>query len=80
MDRDQLRALQAPLKQRYREDPASALVTLRAELPRRGKLSDKFLSVISGCSCNQFHGFPPKFGCLLETMRCRLKWAWPTLR
>ena len=31
MDRDELRALQAPLKQRYREDPRSALVTLRAE-------------------------------------------------
>jgi hypothetical protein len=27
MDRDQLRALQAPLKQRYREDPESALIT-----------------------------------------------------
>jgi uncharacterized OsmC-like protein len=31
MDRDTLRAAQAPLKERYREDPASALVTLRAE-------------------------------------------------
>jgi len=31
MDRDQLRATQAPLKQRYLTDPASALVTLRAE-------------------------------------------------
>ena len=31
MDRDQLRTLQAPLKQRYLTDPASALVTLRAE-------------------------------------------------
>jgi uncharacterized OsmC-like protein len=31
MDRDELKALQAPLKQRYREDPRSALVTLRAE-------------------------------------------------
>jgi len=30
MDRDQLRAVQAPLKSRYREDPAAALVTLRA--------------------------------------------------
>ena len=30
MDRDQLRALQAPLKQRYRKDPESALITLRA--------------------------------------------------
>ncbi len=31
MDSGQIRALQAPLKERYREDPASALITLRAE-------------------------------------------------
>ena len=31
MDREQLRTTQAPLKQRYLTDPASALVTLRAE-------------------------------------------------
>jgi uncharacterized OsmC-like protein len=31
MDSEQLRALQAPLKQGYLTDPASALVTLRAE-------------------------------------------------
>jgi uncharacterized OsmC-like protein len=31
MDRDQFRALQAPLKQRYIEDPELACVTLRAE-------------------------------------------------
>jgi uncharacterized OsmC-like protein len=31
MDRDQLRAIQAPLKQQYREDPDSALITLRAD-------------------------------------------------
>jgi hypothetical protein len=31
MDREQLRSVQAPLKQRYLADPASALVTLRAE-------------------------------------------------
>lgn len=30
MDGDALRALQAPLKERYRHDPAAALVTLRA--------------------------------------------------
>ncbi len=30
MDRDQLRAAQAPLKERYREEPAAAMVTLRA--------------------------------------------------
>jgi uncharacterized OsmC-like protein len=37
MNRDELRALQAPLKQRYREDPQSALITLRAE----GTLNDR---------------------------------------
>lgn len=31
MDPTELRAQQAPLKQRYREDPSSALVTLKAE-------------------------------------------------
>jgi len=31
MESDQLRALQGPLKERYRRDPSAALVTLRAE-------------------------------------------------
>jgi uncharacterized OsmC-like protein len=31
MNRDELRALQAPLKARYRDEPAAALVTLKAE-------------------------------------------------
>lgn len=31
MDADELRKLQAPLKERYREAPAAALITLRAE-------------------------------------------------
>jgi uncharacterized OsmC-like protein len=31
MDADTLRATQAPLKQRYRDDPASAVITLSAE-------------------------------------------------
>jgi uncharacterized OsmC-like protein len=31
MDRDELQAAQAPLKERYREEPAAALVTLRAD-------------------------------------------------
>ena len=31
MDRDTLKAVQGPLKERYREDPGAALVTLRAE-------------------------------------------------
>lgn len=41
MNRDELRAQQAPLKQRYRDDPAAALVTLKAE----GRLGD-------GLSCS----------------------------
>jgi uncharacterized OsmC-like protein len=36
MNADQLRALQAPLKATYKDNPAAALVTLRA----RGKLDD----------------------------------------
>jgi hypothetical protein len=31
MDGDELRALQRPLKEQYRETPATALVTLHAE-------------------------------------------------
>lgn len=31
MNRDELRALQAPIKQRYRDDPAAARVILKAE-------------------------------------------------
>ena len=41
MNPDDLRALQAPLKARYRETPQSALITLRA----RGRLAD-------GIACN----------------------------
>jgi uncharacterized OsmC-like protein len=36
MDRDELRAIQAPLKQQYRENPEAAVITLRAE----GKLGE----------------------------------------
>ena len=41
MDGDSLRALQAPLKQQYREQPESAIVTLTAEgdLDFRGTLA-----------------------------------------
>jgi uncharacterized OsmC-like protein len=31
MDKAELRAVQAPLKERYREEPAAALITLRAD-------------------------------------------------
>ena len=45
MEQAELRALQAPLKDRYREDPASALVTLRAE----GRLGEEIsCSVATG--------------------------------
>jgi uncharacterized OsmC-like protein len=37
MDRDELRALQSPLKDRYRDEPAAALITLHAE----GRLGDE---------------------------------------
>ena len=40
MDSDDLRALQAPLKDRYREAPEAAMVTLRAE----GRLGDEALT------------------------------------
>ena len=36
MNAEELRALQAPLKERYRAEPATAVVTLRAE----GKLGE----------------------------------------
>ena len=36
MNADELRAMQAPLKERYRAEPSSAVVTLRAE----GKLGE----------------------------------------
>jgi uncharacterized OsmC-like protein len=40
VNREQIRALQSPLKERYRDDPASALVTLSA----RGSLGDERLT------------------------------------
>ncbi|MEA2703676.1 MAG: hypothetical protein QOD63_1621, partial [Actinomycetota bacterium] len=39
MESDELRALQAPLKDRYREAPEAAMVTLRAE----GRLGEEGL-------------------------------------
>ena len=41
MDAEQLKALQAPFKQRYRDDPAAAVVTLRARGRATGALSCK---------------------------------------
>jgi uncharacterized OsmC-like protein len=40
MDRDSLSTIQAPLKQKYRDDPSAAYVTLRAE----GALDDSEIS------------------------------------
>ena len=40
MEREQLRAVQGPLKAQYKEDPAAALVTLHAE----GRLGDEEIS------------------------------------
>ena len=41
MDADELKALQAPLKQKYKEDPLAAVVTLRAESRSTDGLSCK---------------------------------------
>jgi uncharacterized OsmC-like protein len=40
MDAEQLRSMQAPLKSRYRDDPGSALITLRAS----GRLGDESIT------------------------------------
>ena len=42
MDRDALRSLQEPLKQRYRDDPGEALITLRAT----GTLDDEITCTV----------------------------------
>jgi uncharacterized OsmC-like protein len=47
MNAEQLRALQAPLKEHYKTDPASALVTLRAS----GKLAEPI-----ACDVETWHG------------------------
>ena len=41
MNADELKALQAPLKQKYKDDPAAAVVTLRAESRSADSLSCK---------------------------------------
>ena len=41
MDADELKSLQAPLKQQYKNDPASAVVTLRASGRATGAVSCK---------------------------------------
>ena len=49
MNKEELQVLQKPLKDGYREDPASALVTLRAE----GQLDAEAIacSVATGRAC-----------------------------
>jgi uncharacterized OsmC-like protein len=44
MDSTELRAVQAPLKEQYRDDPTAALVTLRAD----GRLGDESLTCSVG--------------------------------
>ncbi|HTG00041.1 MAG TPA: OsmC family protein [Nitrospirota bacterium] len=53
MDINELRALQAPLKERYKQDPASALVTSRAEGVVKGEdvvcsISSKTGTILAG--------------------------------
>ena len=62
MDRDQLRALQAPLKQRYRKDPKSALKTLRAD----GSLEEGVACSVSAGTALVGAGLHPSGGTGLE--------------
>lgn len=47
MNAEQLKSMQAPLKQKYKDDPSAALVTLRAE-GRAAGLSCKLLAAAIG--------------------------------
>ena len=58
MDRDQLRAVQAPLKQRYREDPESALINLRAD----GSLEERVACSVSTGTALVEAGLDPATG------------------
>jgi uncharacterized OsmC-like protein len=51
LNAEQLRAMQAPLKERYKSDPASALVTLRAS----GRLAPASQSGVA-CDVEVWHG------------------------
>ena len=46
MESEELRALQAPLKERYRDDPGAAVVTLSAT----GTLDDGTLTILFNCA------------------------------
>ena len=59
VDREQLRAVQAPLKQRYRDEPAAALVTLHASAALDEGIS---CSVHSGRAIARQAGLHPASG------------------
>jgi uncharacterized OsmC-like protein len=58
MDSEELRALQRPLKERYRTDPAAARVTLRA----RGRLEEGVAATIEGFGGPMRAGLHPATG------------------
>ncbi|MEA2220946.1 MAG: hypothetical protein QOJ35_3572 [Solirubrobacteraceae bacterium] len=58
MDRDELRGAQQPLKQRYRDEPAAALVTLRAS----GTLDDGVTCTVQTARALATAGLHPASG------------------
>ncbi|HEX4427831.1 MAG TPA: OsmC family protein [Frankiaceae bacterium] len=58
MDRQQLREMQAPLKERYREDPAAGIVTLMAD----GSLIDGIACSVSTGRALEIAGLHPATG------------------
>jgi len=58
MNPEQLRALQAPLKQKYKDDPATALVTLRA----RAQATDGFVGKVETGKARPETGMHPAAG------------------
>jgi hypothetical protein len=56
MDAEQLKSLQAPLKDKYREDPRAALITLRAE----GRASGLACRVETGKALVEADSIPPR--------------------
>jgi uncharacterized OsmC-like protein len=64
MDANELRALQAPIKERYKADPQAAVVTLRA----KGSLDDGAIAckVETGCALNAAGLHPATGGSGLE--------------
>jgi uncharacterized OsmC-like protein len=58
MDRQQLREIQAPLKERYREDPAAGVVTLSAD----GSLVDGIACSVSTGRALEIAGLHPATG------------------